>query len=264
LNSEFATEILNVIELNKKIMETLDQEEEITCSVCENININTDCKYKRKDYYDHWKTEHFGNDKHLLLLINKPEIPQDANFSLLPPELTTEEALELQRQIEEEIQQERERRVLLEMRITRIRDKEKRIEILNSWKELWNEARKLRDYILPRKINKISNFEWEELHKNLDRNIDLLQTSTSEMFNIYQNENRIREIKPILGERDEVYNLRKEKINDGNEFYKGDLKEYVAHLKMLRDQNQEKYYCKYKQKCQRRKINRYKRFNSIK
>lgn len=226
LKSAFSSDAFDVIELNENVMKSLDPEEVISCSICENIK-EIETKYKRKEYLDHWKSVHFGNDNHLSLLTSST---QD-NYALIPPEFVTEEAIEQQYRIEQ-----------LMISILRIRDREQRSLILIKWKELWSRARTLRDAMF--------DSSWDEMHEKLEKEIYENQEKANQLFDIYQNEGRPRVISKYYGETEEHFNFRKRSWN-GVDYNAGNLIEYIKYLK-----DKKIKYDKYVENNKRRKANR--------
>jgi hypothetical protein len=228
LKSQFARGILNAIEMNEKAMQLLNQEEEIVCSVCEGIKLNPEKKYKRKEYLDHWKSVHFNNDDHLLLLINKPIVPVDNNFILLAPELITPEAIEHQQWIEDQILIDIENRNLTELRIIRLQNKEKRFDVLNMWRKLWIDAKKLKDT-----ISDVTN-EWENQYDIIECEIRENQQKTDALFEIYNDDSRFRHIRKHENETIDQYIYRKQSITDQYRVCHGKIMEYIIFLKHRR------------------------------
>lgn len=229
LKSQFARGIFDAIELNQKAMDLLNQEEEISCAICEGIKLNPEKKYKRKEYLDHWRNTHFNNDDHLLLLVNKPAMPADNNFILLAPELVTPEAIEHQRWIEAQIRIDIENRNLTELRLIRLQNKEKRFDVLNAWRKLWADAKILKDTI-PDTTN-----EWENKCEIIEREIRENQEKTNALFEIYRNEGRFRHIKKQQNETVDQYIQRKQSITDQYRVCHGKIIEYIVFLKHRRN-----------------------------
>lgn len=249
LKSVYSRDILDIIEINETVLQSLDPEELVTCSICEEITPDAKFQCNRKCYFDHWKAVHFGNDDHLLILRNKPNIPIDNNYGLLDPELVTQEAIDRQRWIEAQLENDRRARTMLEMRIARLRDKEQRSLVLDIWKKLWADARILCDTISE------SGNHWEELYSRLETQVAQNQEKTNAMFDIYNYEGRTRALTRYANETEEQFTARKQGWDHNRINYGGDIWEYIQYLKKVR-KDKENYYEKYIERCKRRKANR--------
>jgi hypothetical protein len=213
LPSENAQSILDIININKKYMALLDPNGEFECPVCEEMETESG-KFKRKDYFEHWKNTHFNNDQHLSLLKNKSEIPENVNMEFLPAELLTPDALEQQRWIEQQIRNDNQNRNLLEMRIARIQLRQRRQNILQQWKNLWNRTKELKKHI----SRNPNSTNWNNNYDLIISDISQNQETTNELFDVYQRNNRPR------------------KRSDKNQFNDGNILEYTSFLKQRREQ----------------------------
>jgi len=199
LSSQSPNELMNIIEINTDIMQLLNQEEELTCLICSSLNLPS--KYVRKDYLEHWKTAHFGKDEHLLSIQNHTT---NDNLELLPPELLTQEAIENQQWIQDQIRLD----ISDNDRIRNNMNKLQRQEVLNKWKELWISAKELKESIYTKDVT-----IWRQEFQLLKENVIEQNIKKDNLFTIYNYPDRRRTIKE-----------NKKKYNDGN------LLDYLNHI----------------------------------
>jgi hypothetical protein len=183
LENEEPISLLNIIEINIVIMKKLDENEELECNLCHNA------KFTRKDYYDHWKNNHFGKDEDLLIVKENRICQKDDYFDLLPPEFLTVEELENQRQILEQFSQNRINQEIRRIRLLNPQDKEQRIIVLKMWKELWSKSKYLKNKI------KDIKFDWDSLYQSIKKDAEDNQKRTNELFLIYTLSERPRDKK---------------------------------------------------------------------
>jgi hypothetical protein len=196
--------ILEIIEINLGMMEKLDQEEKIECIMCN----NNDALFARKDYWDHWMKNHFGNDMDLTVIKNTND-NHDDNYdnSLIPPEFLTDDELENQRRILEEIHMNNISREIRQIRSINPQDKEERANILKTWKNLWNESKILKKNI------KNKNFAWDIQSQELEEKIEKNQNITNELFLIYAYEERPRKKNNQGDLKDYILTLNKKRLD---------------------------------------------------
>jgi hypothetical protein len=205
LENEEPISLLNIFEINTDIMKKLDEKEELVCNLCHNTQ-----KIMRKDYYEHWKHNHFGKDEDLLIIKENRISKKDDYFDLLPPEFLTEEELENQRMILEQFSQDKISREIRRIRLLNPQDKEQRIVVLNRWKELWEKSKQLKVKIKDKK------FDWDSLYQLIIKDTEDNQKKTNELFLIYTIPERQRN-------RNFMYSIKE-----------GNLSEYLEYLNKKR------------------------------